>query len=44
MTLVGHLRHDGPEAHLAAVFASRPRQVEDAWRAYLRELARPSVD
>jgi hypothetical protein len=44
MAMVRDLRRDGPDAHLEWIFGARPRQIEDAWRAYLRELARPTVD
>jgi hypothetical protein len=42
--LVTDLRRDGPQDHLAHAFDARPREVESAWRDYLREVARPSMD
>ena len=43
-TLVGALRRDGPTLHLADAFDARPREIESAWRDYLRKIARPSMD
>jgi len=42
--LVSRLRRDGPVAQMAAAFDARPREIEDAWRGYLREIARPTLD
>ncbi|MEK6277528.1 MAG: hypothetical protein AABM29_05905 [Actinomycetota bacterium] len=42
--LVSRLRRDGPVLQLAAAFDARPREIEDAWRGYLREIARPTID
>jgi hypothetical protein len=42
--LVSRLRRDGPLTQLATAFDARPREIEDAWRGYLREIARPSMD
>jgi hypothetical protein len=42
--LVSRLRREGPIANLEAAFDARVGEIEDAWRTYLRETARPSVD
>src|SRR3954454_2909866 len=42
--LVTHLRSDGARFQLAEAFDARPREVESAWRDYLREIAHPSPD
>ena len=42
--LVTQLGSEGPVLQLADAFDARPREVESAWRDYLREVARPSVD
>jgi hypothetical protein len=42
--LVSGLRRKGPALTLADAFDARPRDVESAWRDYLREVARPSMD
>jgi hypothetical protein len=42
--LVSRLRREGPLANLEAAFEARGGEIEDAWRTYLRETARPSAD
>ena len=42
--LVTELGREGPTLQLANAFDARPREIESAWRDYLREIARPSVD
>ena len=42
--MVTDLGRDGPQLQLASAFDARPREVESAWRDYLREIARRSVD
>jgi hypothetical protein len=42
--LVTQLGSEGPVLQLADAFDARPREIESAWRDYLREVARPSVD
>lgn len=39
--LVTRLHREGPAANLEAAFDARFREVEDAWRAHLRAIARP---
>jgi hypothetical protein len=36
-----HLHPGGPTPTLEAAFDARIGEVEDVWRAYLREIARP---
>jgi hypothetical protein len=38
-----HLLPGGAVPTLEAAFDARAPQIEDAWRGYLREIARPSV-
>jgi hypothetical protein len=42
--LVSGPRRNGPELTLGEAFDARPRDVESAWRDYLREIAHPSLD
>jgi hypothetical protein len=42
--LVSRLHRAGPLANLETAFEARSGEIEDAWRTYLRETARPSLD
>jgi hypothetical protein len=42
--LVARLRREGPAAQLEGAFGARAREIESAWRDYLREIARPSIE
>src|SRR5690242_14981536 len=42
--LVSRLRREGPVANLEMAFDARARDIESAWRDYLRDLARPTID
>ena len=42
--LVSRLRREGPAANLEAAFDARSRDIENAWRDYLRETARPTIE
>src|SRR5215210_1855854 len=42
--MVQRLKREGPTAQLEAAFGARSREIEDAWRDYLRATARPAVD
>ena len=38
------LRRDGPVANLEVAFDLPLREIEDMWREYLRDLARPQAE
>jgi hypothetical protein len=42
--LVAELLPGGATPTLEAAFEARTAEIEDAWRGYLREVARPSID
>jgi hypothetical protein len=42
--LVSRLHREGPAANLEAAFDARARDIENAWRDYLRETARPTIE
>jgi hypothetical protein len=42
--LVARLRREGPRAQIEGAFDARAREVESAWRDYLREIARPTIE
>ena len=42
--MVSRLRREGPVANLEMAFDARARDIESAWRDYLREIARPTID
>src|SRR5436309_1159812 len=42
--LVSRLHRDGPAANLETAFGAGAREIEGAWRDYLRETTRPPID
>ena len=42
--LVSRLHREGPAANLEAAFDARARDIENAWRDYLRETTRPTIE
>jgi hypothetical protein len=42
--MIARLRRNDPPSHIEAAFEMRPREVESAWRDYLREISRPTLD
>src|SRR3954468_14003519 len=42
--LVTRLHREGPASNLEAAFDARAREIENAWRDYLRETGRPTIE